>query len=230
MELERRGRARRCRGGRAPSLSTWKDDVYQVLTWLMQQTPMLCIRALIGHGAAADACHAFACEYGAAASCPVRLLVALNGSHELSAKKAEWPVGGWKMLSIVGDGDSKSSVIAAQSFHDRHESKGHKLRILAGANRALDDHIQAATTSINDWVEGARRLTGDDVGQWDASRGRPVAPPPVKPDGVPVGSMAAVRDIQAECFAEDVLVSDYMAKWSEERLRRYFEDGGGVEV
>ena len=45
-------------------------------------------------------------------------------------------------------------------------------------------------------------------------------------EGPPVGSMRAVLDLQADCFADDVGVTEEMASWGEGRLRAYFESGG----
>ena len=227
--------------GTPPTLSSWRDDVYEVLQWLLMQTPMLCIRALIGHGAAADACHAYATMYGEAASSPVRMLVQLNGSHAarspgpIGSNPFAWPTK-WKMLSIVGDADPKTSVTAAQAFHDRYRDRGHKLRVLGGADRALQGHITAAAASINDWIEGARRLTADDVAAWDAKSGTPrhysggaKGAPAVDLDaGPPLGSMERVRDVQVDCMCEDLPVDEKMTKWTEARLRDYFDKGGGT--
>ena len=41
-----------------------------------------------------------------------------------------------------------------------------------------------------------------------------------------VGSMERVREIQSDCFADDVAVGEHMTAWSEERLTEYFENGG----
>ena len=56
----------------------------------------------------------------------------------------------------------------------------------------------------------------------------PATPAPSSADGPPVGSMARVRELQDEAFADDVSVEEHMVEWSEARLRAYFE-GGGVE-
>ena len=50
---------------------------------------------------------------------------------------------------------------------------------------------------------------------------------PPKVEGPPVGTMQAVREIQSECLAGDLPVGEHMKEWSEERLRDYFENGGG---
>ena len=240
--------------GTPPGLNSWRDDVHEVLQWLVRQAPQLRVRALIGHGAAADVCHAYATRYGDAASSPVRMLVQLNGSHStggaaapkgspLGSSAFAWPTGQWQMLSIVGDADPRVSVTSAVAFHERHVGKGHKLRVLRGADRALrGHHTSAAASSINDWIEGARRLTSDDLAAWDATAeldparigtttggGAPhasrtaTAALDVAP---PLGSMERVRDLQAECMCDDLPVFESMTTWTEARLRLYFENGG----
>ena len=137
------------------------------------------------------------------------------------------------MLSVIGDADSKVSVTSAMDFNERHREKGHKLRVLPGANRALDGHVKTVAASINDWIEGARRLNADDSGAWRApsegSSARPIlpqAPLPPSLGGAPVGSMAKVLELQAECMCEDLPVSDEMTQWSEAKVRDFFERGG----
>ena len=227
--------------GRTPTLSSWRDDIYEVLHALRGQHPQLLIRALVGHGAAADAAHDYAATYGHAASCPSRLLVQLAGSHNSSKG---WPSGGWRMLSLVGSADG-SSLAAAELFHLRHrpaaEPSASKLRLLDGAERTFDGHMPIVAASINDWLEGARRLTGDDVARWSAtggpgaSRAHPVDPlhaaTAAKParDSPTVASMARARELQLEALADDLPISEHMLEWTEERLQAYFDSGGESE-
>ena len=197
--------------GRTPSLTSWRDDVHMVLGWLVQQHPQLIVRGLIGHGAAADACYAYASEYGHAASCPTRMLVQLAGSH---TSNAPWPAGGggglrWAALSISGTDDG-SSQLSAQLFHTRHADKGHRLRTLEGATRSFEGmHMATLCASINDWIEGARRLNADDSAHWSRPPSGGTAPgggaKPVTAAATaavaaarshPVGSMGRVREIQ----------------------------------
>ena len=94
--------------------------------------------------------------------------------------------------------------------------------------------LQVAS-SINDWIEGARRLNADDAAGWAAGHAEPkrsAVPVAVEPkvEGPPVGTMHAVREIQSECLADDLPVGEHMTEWSEERLREYFENGGGELV
>jgi len=42
----------------------------------------------------------------------------------------------------------------------------------------------------------------------------------------PMGSIAAVLNIQAECFADDVELAEGMENWNEARVRAFFENGG----
>ena len=66
-------------------------------------------------------------------------------------------------------------------FHLRHKREGHRLRLLQGAGRGFEAEALTVASSLNDWLEGARRLTSEDVSQWqlrddgrplDAARGR----------------------------------------------------------
>ena len=186
--------------GSTPDLHSWRDDLHEAMRWIQMQHPQLIIRALVGHGAAADVCRHYACEYGSGASCPTRMLVQLGGSHG-SGGKSEWPVGNWKLLSIVGskDGDSR---VPAELFHAKHQDKGHKLRRLEGANKAFDDQLDKVASSINDWIEGARRLNADDSSGWAEGRAeqKKVEEKTPKVEGPPVGTMQAVREIQSECL------------------------------
>ena len=90
----------------------------------------------------------------------------------------------------------------------------------------------AVATTINDWIEGARRLTADDVAAWERPPPASVGAPGLKAAAVeldvgpPVGSMERVLDVQAECMADDLAVDEKMIKWTEARLRHYFENGG----
>ena len=49
---------------------------------------------------------------------------------------------------------------------------------------------------------------------------------PAGGEGPPVGSMARVRELQSEAFAEDVALTEEMVQWTEARLERFFESGG----
>ena len=55
---------------------------------IKSQHPQLLIRGLVGHGAAADVAHAYACRYGEGNTCPTRMLAQLARSREGSAA---WP-------------------------------------------------------------------------------------------------------------------------------------------
>lgn len=46
-------------------------------------------------------------------------------------------------------------------------------------------------------------------------------------NGPPVGTMERVLELQSEAFADDVPVGEHMTQWSEAKLQKYFEDGGG---
>jgi hypothetical protein len=223
--------------GRVPTLDSWRDDVHEVIQWLVRQSPMLSIRALVGHGAAADACHSYASRYGEGASCPLRQLCLISGSH--SSSRA-WPPGGWKVLSLLGSKDG-SSRLDAEAFHVRHERQGHTMRIIEGAGRDFKSHELTLAKSINDFLEGARRLNGDDRGLWSSPAARsgggggpqPQQPPNrapaaavAEPSALPIGSMERVREIQLELMADDLPVDEQMVGWSEARLREYFESGG----
>jgi len=149
-------------GANKATPKVWRDDIQYTLQWLQAQHPQLYLRGLIGHGAAADACLEYATRYGSMASSPCRALVQLAGSSEA---RGTVPAA-WRLLSIHGTADG-SSVMAAELFHVRHKAHGHKLRILDGAGRSFAGHVPTAASTINDWFEGARRLTADDVTHWE---------------------------------------------------------------
>ena len=151
-------------GQNKATCSVWRDDIQHTLQWLQSQHPQLYLRGLIGHGAAADACLDYACRYGTSPANPCRALVQLAGSSE--ARGSVSP--GWRLLSLHGTRD-ESSVMAAELFHVRHKAQGHKLRILDGAPRSFFGHVPVVASTINDWFEGARRLTPDDSSQWETS-------------------------------------------------------------
>ena len=58
---------------------------------------------------------------------------------------------------------------------------------------------------------------------------KPRTPKPFARESVSVNTLARVKEIQIECLADDLPLSEGMAQWSERRLRDFFE-GGGVEV
>ena len=210
-------------GDSGAQVDAWADDLYEVLRWLTLQHPQLLVRAIVGLGGAADVCNAYACKYGDAASCPTRMLVQVGGSH---GAVGDWPTGGWRVLSIVGAADATERR-RAELYHTRHQHSGHRLRLLEGEGSGWlgsSSSSEGVSSTINDWIEGARRLNGDDAAAWasaPATREEEVAV-----EGPPVGSMEKVVEIQLECLADDLAVRDHMAGWSEERLRRYFESGG----
>ena len=50
-------------------------------------------------------------------------------------------------------------------FHSRHSAHGHKLHLLHGCSHTFaNGAATAAAEVVNDWLEGARRLSGRDVG------------------------------------------------------------------
>jgi hypothetical protein len=69
----------------------------------------------------------------------------------------------------------------AQLYHARHPS--HRLRTIEeGGHHFEGDAAVAAATALNDWLEGARRLNGDDIANWRLPPDEPSAatraPPP----------------------------------------------------
>ena len=215
-----------------PTGMTAQDEVDFVLRWLLVQSPQLMIRAIVGHGLAADACYAYASRVGAAASSHGRCLVQICGDS--SSTNASYPES-WRVLSISGSND-ETSPIGAETFHQRHALKGHKLRYVEGLRRTLDGHVNVVASSINDWLEGARRLTHDDSAMWSGPSGPESSAPKSTAQGSlsnrtgdgsqAIGSMARAIEIQEECLADDISVDERMLTWSEVKLRHYFENGG----
>ena len=223
------------------------QDVHETLRWIQSQHPQLLVRALIGHGAAADVCTQYACEHGEFAACPTRMLVRLAGGD---AAISGWPVGGWKVLTITADKEAPPARARAESYHARHRDKGHTLRVFGGAARSFSGCIDKVGATVNDWIEGARRLNAEDASSWAsgvtdaigaygaradsgwAVHGAHAGPPsrPPEPVGPPVGSMERVQEIQLECLADDLPVDERMTDWPEERVRTFFENGGGEVV
>ena len=68
--------------------------------------------------------------------------------------------------------------------------------------------------------EGATKGAAADAE--DAAEQPTAAPTPP----VAVGSMQRVRELQQQCFAEDIALTEEMAAWDEARLVRFFEAGG----
>ena len=99
----------------------------------------------------------------------VRRLCLLNSTYEdadgvpLSAKEAL--AGGWRMFSVHGTADTVAEPLAAHVFHSLHRSTGrHQLRMLANVHHDIGKYVNLAASVVNDWLEGARRLTSIDVG------------------------------------------------------------------
>jgi hypothetical protein len=108
-------------------------------------------------------------------------------------------------------------------------------RLLEGADRSYAGAAAAtAAATINDWLEGARRLDDSDMNYWSiygsvtppASLDRLLLAAAAIDDTPLVGTMARAAEIQLECLADDLQLSDAMCSWSEKRLRDYFETGG----
>lgn len=85
----------------------------------------------------------------------------LAGAHDSGDSL---PVG-WRSLSVHGTLDGTSTT-KAEMFHLRHKVEGHKLRVIEGASRAFVSEVATVAMTLNDWFEGARRLTSDDVSLW----------------------------------------------------------------
>ena len=136
------------------------EQIHLALHALSTQHNGLLIRALVGHGAAADACLAYAGRYGHVASCPVRRLALLGGKHAHTP-----PPSGWSVLSVHGAEDAVVPRSSAELWHVRHRGGlPHALRVLAGADHAFATKGagDALAAALNDWLEGARRLSEDD--------------------------------------------------------------------
>jgi hypothetical protein len=147
------------------------EEIAIVFGFLRAQHPALFVRAIVGHGAAGDAALTYAVRYGAAGACPVRRLVLIGAAHG-NLDDAPSAAGGfadsrWEMLSIHGTADVDVPHIRAQLYHSHHRAGGvHALRLIQGAGHDFtgDERLVAAT--INDWLEGVRRLNSDDRSAW----------------------------------------------------------------
>ena len=143
---------RRCRGG-CGCLATWHDT-------------HCCKMCEMQPGE-----HGLRCEQKRADPLPkrydVRSLVLLGCSHEaadgstMDASRA-FKVG-WRVYSVHGGEDDDAEVISAQVFHSMHRGHGHQLKLLAEADHGFSGFVPAVGAAVNDWFEGARRLTSDDL-------------------------------------------------------------------
>lgn len=64
----------------------------------------------------------------------------------------------------------QAPLLRAELFHAQHNASGHNLRVLEGATHDFGSSMAQLSTSINDWFEGARRLTADDISRWEGHR------------------------------------------------------------
>lgn len=96
----------------------------------------------------------------------VRNLVLLGCSHEapdgLPFDAHQAFDAGWKIFSVHGTEDEEAQIVSAQVFHSAQRAAGHRLRLVAGADHDFDGHVPLVSNVINDWLEGARRLTAND--------------------------------------------------------------------
>jgi len=138
------------------------------MTFLRAQHPALFVRAIVGAGAAGDAALRYAVRYGASAGCPVRRLVLLGSAHG-SLDDSPSGIGGgdaWQTLSVHGTADTVVAPVRAELYHTRHRAAGaHALRLLQAGHdfKACEPRVAA---TINDWLEGVRRLNSDDRSAW----------------------------------------------------------------
>ena len=205
-------------GADAAALEDGCEQLYAAVHALTTHQPSLQIRAVVGHGAAADACLRYAATYGHAASCPVRRLALLGASHSshggrladagmiermaIAGARAQQrpsaadvpPPVGWSVLSVHGADDVEVPRACAELWHVRHRggngssgsgSGGNggsgssgvattpplKLRVVAGADHAFSSAaaLETLADTLNDWLEGARRLTNDDSANWQVA-------------------------------------------------------------
>lgn len=146
----------------AQSLEGGAEQLYEICQFIARQHPALFLRGIVAHGAAADAAYVYAKKYGHTASCPTRQLVLVGGGHvDMEPLGADWCV-----LSVLGTADAQASLMRAELFHAKHRAGGHKLRVLEGGTHDFGAHIKQLGGSINDWFEGARRLTDEDMARW----------------------------------------------------------------
>ena len=103
----------------------------------------------------------------------VRRLALLSGAHAVSPPP---PGAGWRLLSVHGADDAVVPISTAELWHVRHRDViSHDLRLVAGADHTFSTRTatEALATTLNDWLEGARRLSEGDGGS--AGRGLQVA-------------------------------------------------------
>ena len=129
--------------------------------------------------------------------------------------------------------------VTSRDLQVRHQPTpaASKVRLIEGGDRAYSGaHAATAAATINDWLEGARRLDGDDIASWSIygahapKHASPAAtaatPQPAADDSPLVGTMARAVEIQLECLADDIPLKEAMATWTETVLRDYFDSGG----
>jgi pimeloyl-ACP methyl ester carboxylesterase len=151
-------------------IETAAEEVAIVFSFLRAQHPALFVRAVVGHGTAGDAALTYALRYGAAGACPVRRLVLIGAAH---GNLDDAPSAGgeadarWEMLSVHGTADLEVPHMRAQLCNSRHRAAGgHALRLIQGAAHDFAGDEARVAATINDWLEGVRRLNSEDRSAW----------------------------------------------------------------
>ena len=156
------------------------DLIAEVLEDVRQQSGGLHLLAIVGCGGGADACLALVAS-GLAPRGLARLAL-VGGAYGAAATGALGALPpSVEVLSIHGAADEVAPLMRAQLYHARHPS--HRLRTIEeGGHHFEGDAAVAAATALNDWLEGARRLNGDDIANWRLPPDEPSAatraPPP----------------------------------------------------
>ena len=132
------------------------ERIYLMLRFLKLQHPHLVIRGLLGQGIAGEACLSYAETYGQA-YVDTRSLVILSSNY---GNMTIQPPSDWRILYLHGKEDSTVPSIRAELWHAHHAGVcDHTLRLLPGVSHAMGRHALMVATIINDWFEGAHRLT-----------------------------------------------------------------------
>lgn len=147
------------------------EEIAVVFGFLRAQHPALFVQAIIGHGAAGDAALTYAVRYGAAGACPVRRLVLVGAAHgnldDAPCAAGRDADSRWAMLSVHGTGDVRVPHMRAQLYHSHHRAAGvHALRMIQGAGHDFTGDEARVAATINDWLEGVRRLNSEDRSAW----------------------------------------------------------------
>ena len=135
------------------------DLIAEVLEDVRQQSGGLHLLAIVGCGGGADACVALVASGLAPRGLARLAMVGARTARRRRARSA--PAPSVEVLSIHGAADEVAPLMRAAL-----PRPSHRPRTIEGGHHFEGDATVAAATARNDWLEGARRLNGDDIANW----------------------------------------------------------------